>query len=90
MFKCRQCEVPVFRVLLVGPDRARRSLVDAAPDRYGIGPVAAYVDVARSWHARLLEPWQVPATHERRHVEHACRPTSGRGPASAQGRSAGR
>jgi hypothetical protein len=84
MVKCARCEVPVFRALLVGPGRARRAVIDAAPDKYGIGPVAAYVDVARSWHARLLEPWQVPANHERRHLEHACGPTSGRGAAAVR------
>lgn len=67
---CQRCSAPVFRVLLIDGDRAGRVWMSAVPDKYGAGRVAAYRDVAGTWHARVLEHGQAPRPHERRHRPH--------------------
>ena len=67
---CAWCGAAVFRHLLVGETRAARPVISAAPDKYGTGPVAAYRDVAGTWHARLLIDGDTPRSHERRHRVH--------------------
>ena len=67
---CALCGADVFRALLVGEQLAAREIISATPDRYGIGPIAAYRDVAGTWHARLLLDADTPRSHERRHRLH--------------------